>query len=206
MQASILATLVLLLGVVGCGSSSTQAEKRARIEAALRHFEQELQAGQREARDPRALRRKFGGADVLGALTLVYAPAPRGVSQGEWDAAIKHDKRLHRLVEDARAPVAGGPTMIELSTPAAVARAGGHELREYQAGKRAVAQSGCLACHRIGKTGNPGPGPDLTDVAARLPRQAIARTLIAPTEPMPSFKNLPPAKFDAIVTFLAQLK
>ncbi len=41
---------------------------------------------------------------------------------------------------------------------------------------------------------------------SRLPRQAIARTLVNPTAPMPSFKNLPAKKFEAIVNFLSQLK
>ena len=69
-----------------------------------------------------------------------------------------------------------------------------------------VAQSGCLACHKIGENGNDGPGPQLTNIGGRLPRQAIARTLVNPTAPMPSFKNLPPKKFNAVVAFLTQLK
>ncbi|HEY4897597.1 MAG TPA: c-type cytochrome [Solirubrobacteraceae bacterium] len=101
---------------------------------------------------------------------------------------------------------AGSPTAIEMTTPARVAQAGGPELAEYEAGKKVVAQSGCLACHKIGENGNSGPGPDLSHIAARLPRQGIARTLVNPQAPMPSFKNLPPKKFTAIVNFLAQLK
>ena len=77
---------------------------------------------------------------------------------------------------------------------------------QYEAGKLVVAQSGCEACHKIGDNGNAGPGPNLTHIASRIPRQAIARTLVNPTAPMPSFKNLPPAKFQAIVNFLSQLK
>jgi menaquinol-cytochrome c reductase cytochrome b/c subunit len=101
---------------------------------------------------------------------------------------------------------AGSPTTIEMATPAAVVKAGGTTLSEYEAGKEVVAQSGCLACHKIGENGNSGPGPDLTHIASRLPRQGIARTLVNPTAPMPSFKNLPPQKFTAIVNFLSQLK
>ena len=101
---------------------------------------------------------------------------------------------------------AGSPTAIEMETPAAVVHQGGNQLAEYEAGKKVVAQSGCLACHKIGENGNAGPGPNLTKIADRLPRQAIARTLVNPTAPMPSFKNLPPKKFEAIVNFLAQLK
>jgi menaquinol-cytochrome c reductase cytochrome b/c subunit len=101
---------------------------------------------------------------------------------------------------------AGPPTTIEMATPPSVIRAGGTALAEYEAGKKVVAQTGCLACHKIGENGNSGPGPDLTHIASRLPRQGIARTLVNPTAPMPSFKNLPPKKFEAIVGFLAQLK
>jgi ubiquinol-cytochrome c reductase cytochrome b subunit/menaquinol-cytochrome c reductase cytochrome b/c subunit len=101
---------------------------------------------------------------------------------------------------------AGSPTAIELSTPKAVKEAGGTELREYEEGKLVVAQSGCEACHKIGENGNSGPGPELTHIASRIPRQAIARTLVNPTAPMPSFKNLPPKKFQAVVAFLSALK
>jgi quinol---cytochrome c reductase cytochrome c subunit, bacillus type len=100
----------------------------------------------------------------------------------------------------------GSPTAIELATPASVKVAGGQTLAQYEAGKKVVAQSGCLACHKLGDNGNAGPGPSLTHIAARLPRQGIARTLVNPTAPMPSFKNLPPKKFEAIVNFLSQLK
>jgi menaquinol-cytochrome c reductase cytochrome b/c subunit len=101
---------------------------------------------------------------------------------------------------------AGSPTAIEMPTPTAVTQAGGHELAEFEAGRKVVAQSGCLACHKIGDNGNSGPGPELTHIASRLPGPAIARTLVNPTAPMPSFKNLPPKKFAAAVYFLSLLK
>src|ERR671918_1482939 len=80
---------------------------------------------------------------------------------------------------------------------------------QYEEGKLVAAQSGCLACHKIGENGNDGPGPELTDIASRLPAQAIARTLINPTAPMPSFAGLQkssPQKFNALVAFLGQLR
>ena len=49
----------------------------------------------------------------------------------------------------------------------------------------------------------------MTDIATRLPAQAISRTLTNPTAPMPSFKSLQenePEKFDAMVMYLSQLK
>jgi menaquinol-cytochrome c reductase cytochrome b/c subunit len=101
---------------------------------------------------------------------------------------------------------AGSPTVIELPTPAAIKQAGGNTLAEFEAGRLVVAQSGCLACHKIGDNGNSGPGPELTHIGSRLPRLGIARTLVNPTAPMPSFKNLPPKKFDAAIFFLSELK
>jgi menaquinol-cytochrome c reductase cytochrome b/c subunit len=100
----------------------------------------------------------------------------------------------------------GAPTTIEMPVPTAVRQAGGNLLAEYEEGSKVVAQSGCLACHKLGDNGNAGPGPELTHIASRIPRQAIARTLVNPTAPMPSFKNLPAKKFNAIVNFLSQLK
>ena len=101
---------------------------------------------------------------------------------------------------------AGTPTAVDMPTPPSVVQAGGTTLAQYNAGKAVVAQSGCLACHKLGENGNDGPGPILTHIASRLPRQGIARTLVNPTAPMPSFQNLPPQKFNALVAFLAQLK
>jgi ubiquinol-cytochrome c reductase cytochrome b subunit/menaquinol-cytochrome c reductase cytochrome b/c subunit len=101
---------------------------------------------------------------------------------------------------------AGNPTAIELETPASVTAAGGETLERYEAGKQVAAQSGCLACHQFGENGNDGPGPELSQIADRLPRQAIRRTLVNPTAPMPAYGNLPEDKFNALVEFLSQLK
>ncbi len=59
---------------------------------------------------------------------------------------------------------AGSPNEIEYKVP-----------QQFEAGKLAVAQSGCLACHKIGENGNT-LGPSLTDVGSRLGKDAIART------------------------------
>ena len=90
---------------------------------------------------------------------------------------------------------AGSPNQIDMEVAA-----------EYEAGKLVVAQSGCLACHKIGHNGNDGPGPDLTDIGEKLPKAAILRTLETPTAPMPSFRGLPQEKKTAMVDFLAQLR
>ena len=102
--------------------------------------------------------------------------------------------------------VAGSPTTIEEPTPARIVAQGGDMLRQYEQGKQVVAQSGCLACHKIGENGNDGPGPGLTDIATKLPKAAIRQTLENPTAPMPSYRELPEEKKTDLVNFLAQLR
>jgi menaquinol-cytochrome c reductase cytochrome b/c subunit len=104
---------------------------------------------------------------------------------------------------------AGPPTQIDLPTPERIIAQGPQVAAQYEKGKLVVGQSGCLACHKIGENGNGGPGPPLTEIGARLPAAAIARTLVNPTAPMPSFAGLQktsPDKFNAMVAFLGQLK
>lgn len=94
--------------------------------------------------------------------------------------------------------VAGSPTDIEMKVAP-----------QYEEGKEVTASSGCLGCHQIGDNGNPGPGPPLTNIGSRLGRQALARTLLNPTPPMPPFSALQkdePEKFNKMVDFLASLK
>jgi menaquinol-cytochrome c reductase cytochrome b/c subunit len=94
--------------------------------------------------------------------------------------------------------IAGSPTEIDMKVAP-----------RYEQGKEAVASSGCLGCHKIGENGNAGPGPPLTQIGSRLGRQAIARTLVNPTPPMPPFTALQkndPQKFNELVDFLSSLK
>jgi menaquinol-cytochrome c reductase cytochrome b/c subunit len=94
--------------------------------------------------------------------------------------------------------LAGSPTEIEMGVA-----------KTLEPGKAVAASSGCLGCHKIGENGNSGPGPALTKVGARLPRQAIARTLINPTPPMPTYSKLrqqDPEQFNQLVNFLSSLK
>jgi len=98
-------------------------------------------------------------------------------------------------VEGARAGAPGQLSSIKVAS-------------QYKQGSLVFAESGCQGCHRIGEDGNAGPGPNLTKVGGRLPRQAIARTLINPTAPMPSFSRLKqqhPQQFNALVNFLGSL-
>jgi menaquinol-cytochrome c reductase cytochrome b/c subunit len=77
---------------------------------------------------------------------------------------------------------------------------------QYNAGKLVAAQSGCLACHKIGHNGNDGPGPQLTNIADKLPKAALRRTLENPTAPMPSYRSMPEKKKQDLVEFLSQLR
>ena len=90
--------------------------------------------------------------------------------------------------------------------PPAIKHVGGRVLQEYKAGATVMAQSGCFACHRIGEDGNRGPGQNLTHIGARLDEAQIERAIRDPSEPMPSFKNLPTARFHALVRFLELLR
>jgi len=79
---------------------------------------------------------------------------------------------------------------------------------QYQAGADVAASSGCLGCHKIGHNGNT-LGPDLTHIGDVVGRDAIARTLVNPTSPMPSYQSLrdnEPKQFDELVAFIASLK
>src|SRR5262245_39488719 len=104
---------------------------------------------------------------------------------------------------------AGPPTEIDLETPQRIVDEGPRAAQAFESGKQVVAQSGCLACHKIGENGNSGPGPDLTHIGERLKAQAIQQTLLNPTAPMPSFANLKrknPKQFSEMVGFLSELK
>ncbi|MEA2361468.1 MAG: menaquinol-cytochrome c reductase cytochrome b/c subunit [Thermoleophilaceae bacterium] len=93
--------------------------------------------------------------------------------------------------------LAGAPTQIDLATAP-----------QYEEGKQITASAGCLGCHKIGENGNT-LGPALTDIGSRLGKAAIARTLINPTPPMPSFRALrkdKPEQFDKLVEYVASLK
>ena len=89
---------------------------------------------------------------------------------------------------------AGPPSEVDLQTTAAL-----------EPGKEVVAQSGCLACHKLGDNGNNGPGPELTHIGARLPRNAIARSLQVGPSIMPSYAGLPQEKIQAVTAYIASL-
>ena len=90
---------------------------------------------------------------------------------------------------------AGAPTEIELETEP-----------EFERGKQLVAQSGCLACHHIGENGvEGGLGPDLTEIGAVLPREAIKRSVAIGPGIMPSYRGLGEKDLNAMADYLASL-
>jgi menaquinol-cytochrome c reductase cytochrome b/c subunit len=93
--------------------------------------------------------------------------------------------------------LAGAPSEIELATSP-----------QFEEGRAVTASSGCLGCHKIGENGNT-LGPDLTQIGERLGRDAIARTLVNPTAPMPSYESLQqeePEQFSELIRYLSSLK
>jgi quinol---cytochrome c reductase cytochrome c subunit, bacillus type len=100
---------------------------------------------------------------------------------------------------------AGSPNQIDMPTPASIVAQGGQTLRQFEAGRQVVAQSGCLACHKIAENGGV-IGPNLTKIGGRLAPQAIDRTLENPTAPMPSYAGMQADKRAALVSFLSHLK
>jgi menaquinol-cytochrome c reductase cytochrome b/c subunit len=89
---------------------------------------------------------------------------------------------------------AGSPFEVDLEVAA-----------EFEPGKEVVASEGCLACHKLGENGNDGPGVELTEIGARIPRNAIARSLEVGPGIMPSYQGLSPQKQEALTAFLASL-
>lgn len=96
-----------------------------------------------------------------------------------------------------------GVTAIPVEPPPTASR---EEAAQFTLGRTVVAETGCLACHRIAEAGNAGPGPDLTHIGSNRPSAAIERAILNPTSPMPSFRHLPRARRRALVAFLSQLR
>jgi menaquinol-cytochrome c reductase cytochrome b/c subunit len=93
--------------------------------------------------------------------------------------------------------LAGSPTEIDKPAPPGLKK-----------GQEVMASSGCLGCHKVGENGNT-LGPNLTEIGDKLGRDAIARTLVNPTSPMPSYQKFQqenPKQFDQLVQYVASLK
>ncbi len=142
------------------------------------------------------------GLELVGARWLMATPARLGVAAvcggtGDVLSCPPSSRMLVFLL---------GRLVTPVPIPPAVQRAGGRELREFERGDAVFAQAGCEGCHRLDGQGNAGPGPTLDDIGSRLSERQIVRVLVNPRAPMPSFKNLPAAKFKALVEFLTLLR
>jgi hypothetical protein len=143
--------------------------------------------------------------EEVGGAWLVSSRARLGTLSGCRLPKPRHCPRGARVLLFSVGEIEPAQPLVELPIPVAVKSAGGREQREFEAGKLVVAQSGCLACHRIGDNGNQGPGPNLTHTGSKLSQREIARALVNPRAPMPSFRHLPAQKFHDVVRFLALL-
>jgi quinol---cytochrome c reductase cytochrome c subunit, bacillus type len=93
--------------------------------------------------------------------------------------------------------LAGSPTEIDQPAPPGLEK-----------GQEVMASSGCLGCHKVGENGNT-LGPNLSNIGNVLGKDAIARTLVNPTSPMPSystFQRESPEQFNQLVNYVASLK
>ena len=91
-------------------------------------------------------------------------------------------------------------TTVAPTTPATAAS------EQVAAGERVVVDAGCLACHQIGGEGQSGPGSNLDGIGDRMPPSTIRRSLINSPAPMPSYRQLPRDRLDAIVAYLSSLR
>ena len=151
------------------------------------------------------------GIPTLGMILLFLLPfydrsAERRIERRPIAAATLVFVVVAMAVLTLQGAGAGPPTALSIAAPAAIKAQGGAALSEFYAGRAAATDAACGGCHTIGSDGNPGPGPNLTHIGSRIPLSGIERTLVNPTAPMPSFKNLPPKEFKAIATFLSDLK
>jgi menaquinol-cytochrome c reductase cytochrome b/c subunit len=93
--------------------------------------------------------------------------------------------------------LAGSPTEIDQPAPPGLEK-----------GQEVMASSGCLGCHKVGENGNT-LGPNLSNIGSVLGKDAIARTLVNPTPPMPSYQQLQqdnPQQFGQLVEYVSSLR
>jgi cytochrome c553 len=92
-----------------------------------------------------------------------------------------------------------------IPVPSVVRHEGGHKLEIFEQGSRVFISAGCLACHRIGRQGKSGPGPNLSSIGAKLSTRELEQSITNPSAPMPSFNRLPREKLAALIAFLSTL-
>ena len=142
----------------------------------------------------------IGIPTICMVLLLLLPFYDRGPERVPWRRPIATITGIMVIIAMAlltfKGAVAGPPTAIDLpSAP------------QYEKGKQIVAQSGCLACHAIGDNGaHGGLGPELTEIGAQIPREAIKRSVTIGPGIMPSFQGLGEENLNAVADYLASLQ
>lgn len=142
----------------------------------------------------------IGIPTICMVLLLLLPFYDRGPERVPWRRPIATTTGILVIIAMAlltyKGAVAGPPTTIDLPTAP-----------QYEKGKQIVAQSGCLACHAIGDNGaHGGLGPELTEIGAQIPREAIKRSVTIGPGIMPSFQGLGDKNLDAVADYLASLQ
>ena len=133
------------------------------------------------------------GPAAAAAVLRPQPGAPPG-APADRDDRLAADDRRDGLPHLPRAPPAGSPTEIDMKVAP-----------QYEAGKEVVAQSGCLACHKIGENGNNGPGPGTDPHRRPHPARgdpALGRNRAGHHALLP---DLPPKKLNELADFLSSL-
>lgn len=221
--------LAVAVGISGCGSGGGTSKDLDGLKASYKDFlrlvrEHKYDAACEKYVDVRTRRlvRRLGGCKLLAPDKKNPLPTDAQIDsmvgtvdgdRARWrvpaidDSGTAVYKDDHWIFgPDDAAPAPGSPPLIDIETPDRVVQQGEQAVAAFNAGKQIAPQAGCLACHKIGDSGNDGPGSPLTHIGAKRSRQAIRQALIDPVAPMPSFKDLPQDRLDQLVAFLSQLK
>ena len=141
----------------------------------------------------------------MGGAWLVSSRARLATVPGCYLPKRRRCSRAARVLIFSVGEIEPAQAGLELPSPVVPAREG-RRRREVEAGRLDVAQSGCLACHRIGDNGNRGPGENLTHIGSKLSEREIVHAIVDARAPMPSFTHLPAQKLHDIVRFLTSLR
>lgn len=139
------------------------------------------------------------GASDAG-MAQPHAPGVRDAVQR--DGRARHRERRR----DAKHSSGERRFTIRAVPPLPVRRADGRTLQTFYLGRRVASEAACAACHRIGDSGDAGPGRSLTHVGSHLSQKEIRRAIVDAKYPMPAFGNLSRQKIRALVRFLALLR
>jgi hypothetical protein len=134
------------------------------------------------------------GAGVLGPSEERLSRVAEVGDRGDYGAVLRRVKLVTWLFVG----------LVVAATYMMVARAPGGGGSD--GGPSVAQEAGCLSCHRIGSSGNPRAGGDISTVGAHLTRAEIRRLLVDPPPGMRSYEDLPAERLDALVSYLSGLR